>query len=307
MIEHPAAVELTAPRVEGTVRLRGGRRIGFAEYGPVGGRAVLWFHGTPGAKRQVPPAVRVAAAERGIRVIALERPGIGASTAHAYASILDWVDDVEECVDQLGIDRFGLIGLSGGGPYVLACAHQLPERVVAGAVIGSVAPSRGEDAAAGGPVALTARFNTLLGALREPLSLGLWVAVRILRPVTSPAFDLFAHFSPEGDREVFASPGMKEMFTDDLIRGSRRQFGGPILDLVLFGREWGFSPRDVVVPMYFWHGDEDYIVPVAHGEHLAGLVPGSELHIEVGAAHLANLTLGVEVLDTILAHWPDDA
>ncbi len=76
---------------------------------------------------------------------------------------------------------------------------------------------------------------------------------------------------------------------------------------MLFGRDWGFTPRDIVVPVYFWHGDEDYIVPVAHGEHLAGLVPGAELHVEVGAAHLANLTLGLEVLDTLLIHWPADA
>ena len=119
-------------------------------------------------------------------------------------------------------------------------------------------------------------------------------------------FDLFVRFSPAGDRAVFTAPGMKEMFTDDLIHASRRQFLAPIHDLVLFGRDWEFSPSDVVVPMYFWHGDEDYIVPLAHGEHLASLVPDSELQVKIGAAHLANLALGVEVLDTILAHWPDD-
>jgi pimeloyl-ACP methyl ester carboxylesterase len=296
---------LIAPRVEGAVCLGDGRRIDFAEYGPAGGRPVLWFPGTPGGRRQIPPDVRAAASERGIRLVALERPGVGASSTHAYASILDWADDVEECADQLGIDRFGLVGLSGGGPYVLACAHRLPERVVAGAIIGSVAPSRGEDAAEGGAVALTARFNPFLRAMREPLSLGLWAAVRVLRPVASQAFDLFVRFSPSGDREVLASPGMKEMFTDDLLHASRRQFGAPILDLVLFGRDWGFSPRDVLVPMYFWHGDEDYIVPVAHGRHLAALVPGAQLHVQLGGAPLANLALGVEVLDTVLAHWPD--
>ena len=262
MSDRPAPFELPAPRIEGAVTLRDGRRVGFAEYGPASGRPVLWFHGTPGGRRQVPPEVRIAATERGVRLVALERPGVGASTGHAYASILEWADDVEECLDLLGIDQVGLIGLSGGGPYVLACASRFPERVVAGAVIGSVAPSRGEDAAEGGPVALTARFNGVLGTFRTPLSVGLWAVVRLLGPVASQAFDLFAHFSPAGDRDVFASPGMKEMFTDDLVRASRRQFGAPILDLMLFGRDWGFSPRDVTVPMSFWHGDEDYIVPV---------------------------------------------
>ncbi|HVN51098.1 MAG TPA: alpha/beta hydrolase, partial [Acidimicrobiales bacterium] len=271
--------EVPAPRVEGSVRLADGRRIGFAEYGVADGRPVLWFHGTPGARRQVPPAVRLAALERGVRLVAIERPGIGASTSYAYDSILDFADDVEECVDQLGIDRFGLVGLSGGGPYVLACAYRFPERVVAGVVIGSVAPSRGEDAAEGGPVSLTARFNGLLGVLRAPLGIGLWAFVAVVRPVASQIFDLYARLSPEGDREVFAAPGVKEMFIDDLLRASRRQCAAPIHDLVLFGRDWGFSPRDLKVPVTLWQGDEDYIVPVDHGRHLAELVPGGELRL----------------------------
>jgi pimeloyl-ACP methyl ester carboxylesterase len=298
--------ELAAPRVERTVTLRDGRRIGLAEFGPAEGRVVLWFHGTPGARRQVPPAVRDAAFERGVRVVSIERPGVGASTAHSYSSILDWTDDVGEVVDQLGIERYGVIGLSGGGPYVLACAYRFPERVVAAAVIGSVAPTRGEDAPEGGVVSLTARFNSLLGALEAPLRIGLWGTVRVLHPFASPIFDLYARLSPAGDQDVFASPGVKEMFIDDLLRATRCQCGAVVLDLVLFGRDWGFTPRDIVVPVYFWHGDEDYIVPVAHGQHLAGLVPGAELHVEVGAAHLANLTLGLEVLDALLAHWPED-
>ncbi|MGZ4786353.1 MAG: alpha/beta fold hydrolase [Acidimicrobiales bacterium] len=286
--------------------LRDGRRIGFAEYGPPGGRPVLWFHGTPGGRRQVPPSARAAADEQDVRIVALERPGVGQSSPHAYDSILDWAADVEECADQLGLDRFGIIGLSGGGPYVLACAYGLASRTVAGAVIGSVAPTRGEDAPEGGIVQLTARFSSVLDLLHGPLGHGLWGLVRVLGPFASQAFDLFVHFSPAGDKEVFAAPGMKEMFTDDLLRASRRRFQAPTADLRLFGRPWGFSPRDIEVPILLWHGDEDYIVPVAHGEHLAALVPGSEIHVKAGAAHLANLSLGAEVLEALMAHWPAD-
>lgn len=295
-----------APRVEGTVTLSDGRRIGFAEYGPPTGRPVLWFHGTPGARRQVPPTARAAADQLGVRIVALERPGIGVSSPHAYDTILDWADDVEQCIDQLGIDRFGIVGLSGGGPYALACAFRMPERTVAAAIIGGVAPTQGEDAPEGGVVQLTARFSSVLDLLHEPLGHGLWALVWVLRPLASQAFDLFARFSPTGDKEVFAAPGMKVMFLDDLLRASRRQFRAPVSDLRLFGRPWGFSPREVPVPILLWHGDEDYIVPVAHGEHLADLVPGAELRVKPGAAHLANLTLGDEVLEAIIRHWPAD-
>jgi pimeloyl-ACP methyl ester carboxylesterase len=295
------------PRVEGRVTLRDGRRIGFAEYGPPAGRPVLWFHGTPGARRQVPPAARQAADELDVRIVALERPGIGSSTAHDYRSIRGWADDVEEVVDQLGLDRFGVIGLSGGGPYALAVGCALRERVVAVGVIGGVAPTCGEDAPEGGIVLLTHRFAPVLDALRQPLGIGLWALVRVLGPVAPTIFDLYARYSPEGDREVFAAPGMKEMFIDDLLRASRRQLRAPLSDLRLFGRDWGFSPRDVHVPILLWHGTEDYIVPVAHGEHLAGLMPGATLEVNPGAAHLANLTLGAEVLGSIMGRWPDDA
>ena len=300
------AARSLAPRIEGAVTLSNGRRIGFAEYGPPNGRPVLWFHGTPGARRQVPPTAREAADQLGVRIVALERPGIGASSPHAYDSILEWAEDVEECIDQLGIDRFGIVGLSGGGPYALACAYRMPDRTVAVAVIGGVAPTRGEDAPEGGVVRLTARFSSVLDLLHEPLSHGLWALVWALRPLASPAFDLFARFSPAGDKEVFAAPGMKVMFLDDLLRASRRQLRAPVSDLRLFGRPWGFSPRDVAVPVLLWHGDEDYIVPVAHSEHVADLLPGAELRINPGAAHLANLTLGDEVLEAILRHWPVD-
>jgi pimeloyl-ACP methyl ester carboxylesterase len=77
-----------APRLEGSIRLRHGRAIGFAEYGVPLGTPVLWFHGTPGGRHQIPPAVRLAAGQRGVRLIALERPGVGTSTRHVYSSVL---------------------------------------------------------------------------------------------------------------------------------------------------------------------------------------------------------------------------
>ena len=148
-----------APRLEGSIWLRHGRSIGFAEYGVPLGTPVLWFHGTPGGRHQIPPAVRLAAGQRGVRLIALERPGAGTSTRHVYSSVLGWADDVEEVTNHLGLPRFALIGLSGGGPYVLACAYRLRERVVAGAVLGGVAPARGDDAIPGGLMAVAVALS----------------------------------------------------------------------------------------------------------------------------------------------------
>lgn len=112
------------------------------------------------------------------------------------------------------------------------------------------------------------------------------------------------HLSPEGDRRVFADPAMKATFIDDLLRGSRHQLRAPVYDLVLFTRDWGFSCRDVRVPIHFWHGYADNLVPLSHGQHLASLVPDSELRVRPGVSHLGRLDAAAEVLDTLLAHWP---
>jgi pimeloyl-ACP methyl ester carboxylesterase len=293
------------PRVEGVVTLADGRNLGLAEYGPAGGRPVLWFHGTPGGRRQVPDVARTAAAHRNVRLIAIERPGAGASTPHLYESVLGWARDVEEVMSRLELGRVGLVGLSGGGPYVLACAYHMPDRVAAGAVLGGVAPSRGDDASPGGIVGLAAGVAPLLEILREPLGRATWLTAQMLRPVASQVFDLYMRLSPEGDRRVFARPEMKEMFLDDLVRASRRRLRAPVYDLVLFTRPWGFSPREIRVPITFWHGDADNIVPLAHGQHLAGLVPRADLRMRADESHLGSLEASPAVLDALLAHWPD--
>jgi hypothetical protein len=84
---------------------------------------------------------------------------------------------------------------------------------------------------------------------------------------------------PEGDQDVMWRPEMKEMFLDDMLRAGRQQLHAPIYDVVLFARPWGFALRDIRVPIRFWHGDADHIVPLAHGEHQATLVPDSDLKI----------------------------
>lgn len=128
---------------EGTVTVSDGRRLGWAAYGDPDGDPVLWFHGTPGGRYQVPVGVNPTGRSTGLRVITLERPGTGNSTNYAYRSLKQFARDVNAAADQLGLDKFAVAGLSGGGPYTLAVAHELPDRVVTSAVLGGLAPSIG--------------------------------------------------------------------------------------------------------------------------------------------------------------------
>lgn len=276
------------------------RALGIAEYGKADGFPVLWFPGTPGGRRQIPPLARTLAATRDVRLIALERPGIGDSTPHAYRSLIEWADDVAAIADQLGVDRFGLVGLSGGGPYVLACAHQLPARVVAAAVLGGVAPSCGPDAPPGGAVGFAARFSVALRILHVPLGLAVWAGVYALRPLASQVFDLFLTTMPEGDQAVFRRPEMKEMFLDDMLRAGRSRLRSPVSDLVLFTQPWGFSVCDITVPIHFWHGDADTFVPLEHAQHLSSLVPDATLTVRSREGHLGSLDAVGEIFEAIL-------
>jgi pimeloyl-ACP methyl ester carboxylesterase len=292
------------PRLEGTYRLDRGRVISFAEYGLPAGRPIFWFHGTPGGRRQIAPTGRVAAAHMGVRLIALDRPGIGLSTPHLHANIAASADDVLTLADRLGIGEFACAGLSGGGPYVLACAARAPDRVVAGAILGGVAPSRGPEAIAGGLVGVVARVAPVAALSRHAIGHALHFVVRAAAPAGPLVFDGYIALQPEGDRAVFGRPEMKAMFLDDFLRGSRRQFHAPVLDALLFSREWGFSVADITVPIRFWHGDADPIVPLAHAEHLAALVADSELRVRPGESHLGALGAAEEVFGLLLELWP---
>jgi pimeloyl-ACP methyl ester carboxylesterase len=294
---------LTRPRLEGTIGLDDGRRLGFAEFGEHRGRPVFWLHGTPGARRQIPQAARVLASELGLRLIGVDRPGVGASTAHLYENVLEFAADLEELADRLDLADFGLIGLSGGGPYVLSAAYTMPDRVRAAVILGGVAPAVGPEAANGGIVSLAARFQPALAKLRGPLALGISGLVWAIRPAANSAVSLYARVSPEGDRRLLGRPEFRAMFLDDLLNGSKLGLRAPIYDAVLFGRDWGFQVADVTVPVVWWHGDADHIIPFRHGQHMVSLLPDVRLRVQPGESHLGGLGEAEEVLTSLLEAW----
>jgi pimeloyl-ACP methyl ester carboxylesterase len=294
--------EIPIPYLEGKVLLRDERNLAFAAYGDPKGRTVFWFHGTPGARWQIPPDAPSEAEKRGIRMIGVDRPGIGLSSHHPNRTLLSWADDIAQLVTHLGVERFGCIGLSGGGPYVLACAHQMPNQVVVGVSLGGVGPTDGaEDAPGYGRVMST--FMQMVERTRVPTGHVLSRVVRPLRPFVSPFFDLYVNFGPQEDRTVFEKPEMKKMFCHDIVMATENGIRGPVYDVSLFAKPWGFSPSDIRVPIRFWHGDADTIVPLSHSEHLAEMVPDSELRVMPGLGHFAGFVNCPEVLETMMEIW----
>jgi pimeloyl-ACP methyl ester carboxylesterase len=297
------AVAIARPKLEGNIAVGDDRQIGFAEFGDPQGRAVFWLHGTPGARRQIPMEARVYAEQRQIRLIGLDRPGIGSSTPYQYDTVFAFADDLRAIADTLGIDKFEVIGLSGGGPYTLACAAAMPDRVVAAGVLGGIAPSRGADAIGGGVMAFGSKVAPVLEVAGYPIRLAAVSLVRLARPVASPALDLYGRLSPEADRHMLARPEFKAMFLDDLLNGSRKQLAAPFADVVVFARDWGFRLDEVKVPVRWWHGDRDHIVPFEHGQHVVSRLPDAQLYHLPGESHLAGLGRAEEILDTMVGLW----
>lgn len=299
-------MSIDRPKLEGNIAVGEDRQIGFAEFGDPQGRAVFWLHGTPGARRQIPTEARAFAAQKNIRLIGIDRPGIGSSTPYQYENVLGFTEDLRTIADTLGINRFAVIGLSGGGPYTLATAAAMPDRVVMAAVLGGVAPLIGEDGISSGLMELAKIVRPVLEVADTPIR---WVAgslIKLIGPFGSPALDLYARISPDGDRNLLSRPEFKAMFLDDLLNGSRKQLAAPFADIVVFARDWGFRLADITVPVRWWHGDADHIVPYAHGQHAVARIADAEMYTLPGESHLAGLGVPEDILTKILEVWDAD-
>ncbi|MBV8928340.1 MAG: alpha/beta hydrolase [Mycobacteriaceae bacterium] len=302
---HPPGVpRVEEPRAEGRFYLPGGRRLGYAEFGDPAGAVVLWFHGTPGGRRQFPLVGRRAAEKLGLRVVMVERPGSGLSDAYAYPQVLDWARDMAHVADALGAERMGVVGLSGGGPYALACAASSLSggRVAAVAVLGGVTPSVGPEAATSGAIELARTLASALTLLRQPLAVGAAAVLLPILPFGHLVYRGFSALMPAGDRRVFADPDIEGMFIDDIVLAAKGRFQAMVDDARLFGRDWGFRLADVNVPVRWWHGDADPIVTFDDAKAAVSHLPNAELVLMPDESHLGGFSSADEVLGFLRSH-----
>ncbi len=292
------------PRHVGQSDIGDGRVLGWAEFGHPDGDPLLWFHGTPGARTQVPPSIHQAALQRGFRIITVERPGTGVSTDHRYHRIAEFGPDIEVLVDDLGLDRFGVVGLSGGGPYTLAVAHHLPDRVVVASLLGGLGPTRGRDAVWSYTRAL--RFVApAFEVLRTPIGSVFAYGLDALAPVADPVFRAYTALLGFADKPVLRDPQFRAMFLQDLL--SAHELRSAAHDMALFSRHWGFNLDDVTPPVVVWQGLADTIVPPSHGHHQASRLPRGELRVRPGEGHFAGFADVTTVLERLREVWADES
>jgi pimeloyl-ACP methyl ester carboxylesterase len=287
----------TEPKKDNVLRLRDGRMLGYAEYGDSTGTPVFSFHGFPGSRVESRFA-RDAALQRGIRVIAPDRPGLGLSTYQPRRTILGWPDDVVELADALGIERFAVMGVSGGGPYAAVCAHKIPQRLTGVAIVSGVGPLHRLGATEG-----MLRTNRIMfGAQRRFPPLGraiIWLAGIVLKRYGTKGMDRMARALPEADQRIMARPDVRDLFAEDASEAFRSGARGPALENSLFTRPWGFRLEDIAMPVHLWQGGDDRNVPVAHGRYQASALPNCTEHFYAGEGHLLVFERIDEILDAI--------
>jgi pimeloyl-ACP methyl ester carboxylesterase len=289
------------PIATALLQLRGGGVLEYADYGDPAGIPALFFHGFIGSYHQAAFAGAVAR-RHGVRLIAPNRPGVGRSTPRRRRYLKEWIPDVQELADALGLRRFGVIGVSGGAPYALACLHALPQRVRGAALVSGLGPVEDvEVLRTMGPLAR----RVLQASRRTP-----WL-VRLFFSLKARSF----HRDPEAflsrlvrrwsraDQALFTRSAVRSFFLADLKQVLTEGAGpaGMVQELQLYQR-WGFRLEDVDprAKVLLWHGRQDTLVPAAMSEHVARHFPDAELTLYPGG-HFMVLDHAEEVVQRALA------
>jgi pimeloyl-ACP methyl ester carboxylesterase len=281
-------VEALADGTGARVRLPDGRFLGIRVSGEPGGWPLLVFPGTPGSRLTPLPEME-GTREAGARAIAIERPGFGVSTPQRGRRIVDWPLDVSHAADALGIDTFAVAGMSGAGPYLVACAAALPDRVRAVGLLGVACPLDAPGARDG----MTLRRRAMYGALPfAPLALPL------LRMLGAGGIQrLMTDDVPARDRELIARfAGAYAAMKREAFRQGSEAFAQ---ELALVARPWGVRLEDIRVPVHLWHGELDVSTPVAMGRHLATAIPGCRAHFVPGEGHFVAYARWAEIVATL--------
>ena len=277
------------PVIDAELELSDGRALGYAIWGDPQGQDVLLFHGAPSSRMFAPDPTVTAA--RGVRLVTVDRPGYGRSDPRRGRQILDWPADVAHLADALDLQRFAVMAHSSGGPYALACALAMPERVSRVVLASCVSPL---DEVTPDLVGIGDDEQRLVELSRsDPEGAAAMIAESASWLLEEP--DRFLSVPrPEPDLRLLQEPPVREMFAASVREAVRCGLDGYISDEVLERRPWGYRLGEVKLPVFVWHGARDGYIPQVHAETMASLLPNSRLRLDSELGH-----------GLVLARWDD--
>lgn len=278
--------------------LADGRVLAYATYGSPDGCPLFLMHGCPGSRRDGALFDEGLLAELHVRLIVPDRPGLGRSSAHPRRSLAGWPADLAALADALGLELFAVAGISGGGPYALAAAAALPDRVTGLALISSLGPlSEPGLARAMGPGRLL--FTPWLAPLYA----------RLMRAAIGDprrALERVLAALPPEDQACFAEwPELGPALLASMAEAFRQGPRGLAQDARLLGGPWRLDLAGLVAPTWLWHGEADRNAPVAMGRYLADTVPGCQAIVLPGEGHFGPLCRHSEAILATLISVPE--
>lgn len=262
------------------INLPDGRALGYGIFGSVTGRPVFFNHGWPSSRFEA-EFMAPAANALDIALISIDRPGYGLSDFKAGRTILDWPDDLVALADHLNLDRFPVIGVSGGGPYVAAAAYKIPERLSGAAIVAGITEMTNPRTREG--MRLMNRFLLSIGP-RFPRLLKL--VMRITRSaVQNPkSLERAMRDLPDVDKAVLSgNAGLMRAAQESFRQGTEGATHGGIL----YAQDWGFDLKDIEMPVSIWQGTLDVNVPPSNGQILVEEIPNAVPHIIPGEGHFS--------------------
>jgi pimeloyl-ACP methyl ester carboxylesterase len=291
---------------ERAVVLPGGRKLSYAEFGRPDGDPVLYFHGSPSSRLEPLLIGDEVLGRLGLRVIAPDRPGMGGSDFQPGRRLADWPADVTALADAVGLDRFAVLGNSGGGPYVAACAAKIPGRLRAAVIVSGGWRMDWPEARKGLPVP---NRVMLFLARRAPFLLRLMLGMMggVAQGERERELAQLKKRVPPADYAAFAEPGRLEGFGQAMRECLRPGARGAAWDLGLYVRDFGFRLDEVRVPLTLFHGEHDTNAPIAMVRRAVAQLPGARLVTCPGEAHLSTLCNHIDEIAGALRGQPPKA
>lgn len=271
--------------MEHRIRLADQRTVACLELGRPAGKPVFYFHGCPGSRFEA--RIVACIAERlNIRLLAPDRPGLGASSFHADRTICSWNTDIGQIADQFAVGHFAVMGVSGGGPYALSCAAGLPERVSRVALVGAVSPVVRAELVADMPAIQRA---ALTASLRTPrlARVAVDVVARMIRKHPKLLFAQLLARTGSADRALLSDAHYSALMLSSTVEALRQGGQGVAHELKLLARPWDIDLPKILRPVSIWQGLADTIVPAAMAGYLASVLVNSELHCLPEEGHLS--------------------
>lgn len=287
--------------MEQEARAFDGRRLIADVSGDPKGVSVFLLHGTPGS-RNGPRPRSLTLRMQGVKLISHDRAGYGDSDRHPGRRVVDAAADVEAIADHLGIERFSVVGRSGGGPHALACAAALAHRVDRVAALVSVAPFDADDldwygGMTDSNVEEYSRADIDEEAAYRELS-------RMTERIQEDPEELIRKLRPELSRydgRIINDVAIRRMLVATYREALKGGPWGWIDDVLSFRKNWGFELSEIQVPTLLWHGLDDRFSPPPHTRWLADRIPSSQICLEPEGGHFSAIEILPEVLTWLCA------